>query len=157
MNAQSLLFLPYALLAALLVWVAIGDFRTRTIPNWLNGAIALLGVSTWFTTGMSLWPDVAAQLALATGILVVFAFLFAKGMMGGGDVKLLAALALWFPIMEMMRLLIIMSLCGGVLTLGYLLHHKFRKLLDRPEIPYGVAIALAGLWAIYERNLNQFV
>ncbi len=157
MNAQTLLMLPYAALAVLLIWVAIGDFRARIIPNWLNATIALLGVSTWFLSGMPLWPGVAMQVALAAGILLVFAFLFAKGMMGGGDVKLLVALALWFPAMEMMRLLVIMSLCGGALTLAYLLHHKLRKILDRPEIPYGVAIALAGLWVIYERNLNQFV
>src|SRR3546814_15396644 len=76
--------------------------------------------------------------------------IFATGMMGGGDVKLLGALALWLPWQPMMMLLLIMSVLGGVVTVITVLHHKIGRRIGRPEIPYGVAIALAGLWVVGE-------
>jgi prepilin peptidase CpaA len=78
------------------------------------------------------------------------------GWMGGGDVKLLGALALWLPLVPLMRMLFAMSLLGGVLTLIVVAVHRLRKLKTSPEVPYGVAIASAGLWVIGELYLNQF-
>ena len=75
---------------------------------------------------------------------------FAIGAMGGGDVKLIAALGLWFPLGHMMNLLLVMSILGGVLTLAMLVHHKFTKKPGRPEIPYGIAISAAGLCVIFQ-------
>jgi len=77
--------------------------------------------------------------------------------MGGGDVKLTAALALWFPPLSTVKFLILMSLAGGVLTLVILAVHRAKKLQGRPEIPYGVAIAFGGLAILTQRFLNQFV
>jgi prepilin peptidase CpaA len=50
----------------------------------------------------------------------------------------------------------LMSIAGGVLTLGLLAWHRARKLEGRPEIPYGVAIAFGGLAILTQRFLNQF-
>lgn len=145
------------LLAAALIAAAIGDWRTRTIPNRLNGAIALLAIPFWWANGLSLWPDVAIQIALALGVLLAFNLVFSLGLMGGGDVKMLAALALWLPWGAMLYLLVIMSLAGGVLTIAMLIPHRIAKSAGNPEVPYGIAIAFAGLWLIGERFLNQFV
>ena len=82
--------------------------------------------------------------------------LFALGMMGGGDVKLLGALALWFPWQVLMALVMLMAVLGGAVTLVVLIHHRIAKKAGQPEIPYGVAISLAALWVIGERYLNQF-
>src|SRR3712207_8926707 len=49
---------------------------------------------------------------------------FAVGMMGGGDVKMIAALALWLPPAAVLKLLVIMSIAGGVLTLALLIPHR---------------------------------
>ena len=76
--------------------------------------------------------------------------------MGGGDVKLAAALALWFAPGDTVRLIILMSLAGGLLTLVVLGVHRARKKEGRPEVPYGVAIAFGGLWLLAQRFLNQF-
>ena len=76
--------------------------------------------------------------------------------MGGGDVKLLGALALWLPLLAMLKLLLIMSILGGVLTLIMLAIHRWQRALGKPEIPYGIAISLAGLWVMIERNFNHF-
>jgi prepilin peptidase CpaA len=77
-------------------------------------------------------------------------------MMGGGDVKLAAALALWFPPASTIKFLVLMSLAGGVLTLVVLAFHRARRREGRPEIPYGVAIAFGALAILTQRFLNHF-
>jgi prepilin peptidase CpaA len=145
-----------AVLAAMLIVVATGDLRSRTIPNWLNGAIALLAIPFWWLSGLSLWPDIASQIGVAAIVFLLFALAFRFGMMGGGDVKLLAALALWLPLGAMVKLLVIMSLAGGALTVAMMVGQRLGKNKEAPEVPYGVAIAFGGFWLIGERFLNQF-
>jgi prepilin peptidase CpaA len=143
-------------LAAMLVVAAVIDVRTFTISNRLNAAVALLAPVYWWSLSLSLWPGVAVQLAAGAIVFVVLAGAFFVGMMGGGDVKLAAALALWFPPAGTVKFLVIMSLAGGLLTLGLVLFHKLKKRTDRPKIPYGVAIACGGLAILAQRFLNQF-
>ena len=144
------------LLALMLLVAAIGDLRTREISNWLNAGIALLAIPFWWSIGLSVWPDVALQLAVAAGIFLFFALLFHFGAMGGGDVKMVAALALWLPAGAVLNLLVIMSLGGGVLTLAMMIRHRMRKTGEELEIPYGVAIAFGGFWVLAEPFLNHF-
>ena len=137
-----------AVLAALLLLAAIGDLRSRTIPNWLNGAVALLAIGWWWANGWALWPDIAIQVAIALLLLLLFGALFAMGAMGGGDVKLIVALALWLRPAVVPEMLMVMALAGGVLTTAMLIWHRWRKAEGRPEIPYGVAIVAAGCWVV---------
>ena len=145
-----------AILAAMLIVAAAGDLRTRTIPNWLNGAIALGAISFWIVSGIDPWPDMASRLAVAAVVFVLFAIAFRFGAMGGGDVKMVTALSLWLPLGAVIKLLVIMSLAGGVLTVAMLIRHRRAKAENALEIPYGVAIAFGGFWLIAERFLNQF-
>ncbi|WP_116969991.1 prepilin peptidase [Blastomonas sp. UPD001] len=151
--------LVYGLLAALaiaLLHAAYTDIVRREIEDWLNAGIALTAPVFWWACGLSFWPDMALQLALGAGVFVFFALMFAIGAMGGGDVKLLGAIALWFPWAEMARITIIMSLIGAVLTVMVVAVHKVRRSPGRPEVPYGVAIAMAALWPVGERFFNHF-
>ena len=150
-------WLLIGLLAAILVAAAIGDWRSRIIPNRLNLAIALLAIPYWWASDVSLWPGVAQQIAVAALVFGAFALLFHFGWMGGGDVKMAGALALWLPAAAVLQLLVVMSLAGGVLTLAMLIPHRIARSAGNPEIPYGIAIAFAGLWIFGERFLNQFV
>jgi len=145
-----------AILAAGLLLAIAGDLRTRTIPNKLNAAIALLAIPFWWLSGLPLWPGVAIQIAMAAGLLALFAIAFHFGAMGGGDVKMIAALALWLTPDATLKLLVIMSLAGGVLTIAMLVRHRLANIETPIEVPYGVAIALAGFWVLGERYLNQF-
>jgi prepilin peptidase CpaA len=145
-----------ALLALLLIIGAVTDIRERVISNRLNIAIAVSAPLYWWATSVSLWPGVGIQIGMAFAVFAVFAGLFSLGLMGGGDVKLLGALALWLPWQEMGKLLVIMALVGGVITLTTLLYHRVMRRSGQPEVPYGVAIALAGLWVLGELNLNPF-
>ncbi|ASY44924.1 peptidase [Sphingobium sp. GW456-12-10-14-TSB1] len=135
-------------LGALLIAAAITDLRARIISNRLNLAVAALAPLWWLANGYALWPDMAVQLLVGAAIFTLFAALFALGMMGGGDVKLLTALALWFPWQAILSLVVLMALLGGVVTLVTVIHHKMTHRLGQPEIPYGVAISLAALWLL---------
>ena len=144
-------------LAATLVVAAVIDVRTFTISNRLNLAVALSAPLYWLSISMSPWPDMAIQLAAGGIVFAILAAAFYAGMMGGGDVKLAAALALWFSPLGTIKFLVLMSIAGGVLTLVILLWHRLRQREGRPEIPYGVAIAFGGLAILTQRFLNQFV
>lgn len=145
-----------AALALLLLAACWFDLRTRTIPNELNFAAALLAIPFWWASGLSLWPDAALQVSVAAGVFGLFALAFALGAMGGGDVKLIGALALWLPWQAVLLVLVIMSIAGGALTLAMLIRHRLAKRETPLEIPYGVAIAFGGLWLIGQRFLYQF-
>jgi prepilin peptidase CpaA len=144
-----------ATLALLLCWGAATDLRGRIISNRLNIAIALLAPVWWWANGLSLYPGVAIQIALAVAVFIIFAGMFALGLMGGGDVKMLGAIALWMPLGAMANLIVLMALLGGAVTMATMAHHRMARKEGRPEIPYGVAIALAGLWVIGEPYLNS--
>ena len=143
--------LAYGLLAALaiaLLIAAVSDLRTRLIHNWLTFGIALAAPAFWWASGLSLWPGVAGQIGLGLAAFAVLAGLFAAGAMGGGDVKLLTALALWLPWQPFLKLVVAMALLGGVLTLLCVARHRIGRHTGKLEIPYGVAIAGAGLWVL---------
>lgn len=142
-------------LGGLLLAAGIEDARKRTIANGTNAAVALMAPAWWWAQGLALWPDVPLQLAFAAIILMVFAGAFALGMMGGGDVKLIAALALWLPVGPFLTLLMVMSLAGGAVTLLMMAERRLWPSEAALEIPYGVAIAFAGLLALREPILNQ--
>ncbi len=144
------------LLAILLLVAAVVDVRTFTISNSLNLLVALLAPIYWLSIELPLWPNAAIQLGVGVAVFALLAGAFYAGMMGGGDVKLAAALALWFSPGSTIKFLVLMSLAGGVLTLVVVAIHRARRREGRPEIPYGVAIAFGGLVILTQRFLNQF-
>ena len=144
------------LLAATLLWIAVVDVRTYTISDRLNLAIALAAPLYWWSVGLPLWPDAAIRIGVAAVVFLLFAGAFYMNVMGGGDVKLAGALALWFAPYETLTLIVIMSIAGGVLTLIVVGVHHVRKQTGRPEVPYGVAIAVGGMSLLAQRFLNHF-
>lgn len=105
-------------LAIALLVAAFTDLKSRTIGNNLNLAIAAGAPLFWWASGVSLWPGVAIQLGMAVATFAVCCLFFAIRQMGGGDVKLLTALALWFPPTNFFGLVLIMAMVGWVLTLA---------------------------------------
>lgn len=143
-------------LGVLLLSAGLEDIRHREIANWKNAAIALLAPLWWYAAGFDPWPGMAIQLGVATIVFAVFVGAFALGQMGGGDVKLIGALALWLAPMRVLDMLLAMALLGGALTLAFLIERRVRPSNDPVEVPYGVAIAIAGLISLGEPLLNQF-
>jgi prepilin peptidase CpaA len=154
-----------AVLALTLVVAAIVDVRTFTISNRLNAAIALIAPLYWWSVQLPLWPDGAIRIGVAILVFALLAVTFFIGMMGGGDVKLAAALALWFAPWETARFIVYMSIAGGLLTLVVMWAHRRwpdwqvdeqGQTRAKPEVPYGVAIAAGGLVILAQRFLNHF-
>ncbi|WP_375395706.1 prepilin peptidase [uncultured Sphingomonas sp.] len=146
---------PFVALIALLLWAGLEDIRRREIANWKTGTIVLLAPVWWWANGLYLWPDVAAQIGLAIGVFAIFAAAFHFGWMGGGDVKLIAALALWLPFGGFVAMLVAMSLAGGAITLAMIAEQRLRRRGGHIEVPYGVAIAFSAIVTIREPILNQ--
>ena len=134
-----------AALGLMLVSAGIEDARIREIANWKNAAIALAAPLWWWASGLAPWPGMALQLLLCGGVLAVFGGAFACGWMGGGDVKLIAALALWLPLAPLLDMLMIMAIAGGVITVIMVIERRIKRAQAVPEVPYGIAIAVAAL------------
>ena len=142
--------ISYGLLSALaiaLLIAAFTDLRRRQIDNWLNAAIALGAPAFWLASSQT-WVDVLFHLIIALVMFILLAFMFALRAMGGGDVKLLTVLALWIEPIWFVKLLMVMSLLGGALTLVVVALHFARRRTGRIMVPYGIAISFAGLWAL---------
>ena len=148
--------LTYALLGALatgLLIAAFTDLRRREIDNWLTAAIALAAPLFWLASEFSLGA-MGIQFAIALGSFVILTGLFALNMMGGGDVKLLTALSLWIAPLWYVKLIVVMALVGGVLTLIFGAIHLARRKQGQVAVPYGVAISAAGLWVLVSQHLG---
>lgn len=143
----------------LMIAAAVGDFRRLVIPNWLVLALCALWPLHIATTGAVSLATTPASIFVAGAVLASGALLFARGLIGGGDVKLLAAASLWAGPSGVMRLLLMTALCGGALALAFLtalgrLSGAGRRIpqagaaivgTGSTPIPYGVAISAAAL------------
>jgi prepilin peptidase CpaA len=131
---------------ALFVTAAYGDVKTLRIANWLVAAVAALGLCRLIVIG-----DLSVALYTVGASLVVFiaAFLlFWRGLVGGGDAKLMTATALLVGYSHLFNFLVLMSLCGALLSLAILVIW-WRSEESQPRaqlaVPYGAAIAAGGI------------
>ena len=130
-----------AALLPLLAMAALVDLRRRRIPNWIAGAVAGLGLAALAMNhaGM-LWQHVlVALLTLVAGIAI-----WSRGLLGGGDVKLLAALSLWAGPAHVGSLLLATGLAGGLLALGLMLVGPAGRLPATAMLPWRLARLLPG-------------
>ena len=126
--------ISYGLLAGLaiaLIYAAFTDLRRREIDNWLTAGIALIAPLYWWAGGLPL-ADIGWQIGLAAAAFGLAALLFYLGQMGGGDVKLIAALALWFPPVDFLKLAMIMALLGYILSVAPAIPNMDRTGMSRP-------------------------
>jgi prepilin peptidase CpaA len=153
----------------LLLHVATIDVATRLIRNEICLALALLG-----TIGQLAAPMQLVESAIVAAILfLLLLVVYVRGWMGGGDVKLIAALAIGLPLVGVVQLLTVTALAGGVLALVHLMMRqlpnprlapagssfarrvyaveRWRHLRQAP-LPYGVAIACGGIWTILSKG-----
>jgi len=142
-----------AVLAAyliLLVLIMFSDMRARRIPNW--AVLALLGVFIAASlTGQIAAPLWSSAAAAAIAFVVGFA-LYAARIIGAGDAKLFAAVALFAGLGYLAPLSLFTALAGGLIAVGIILANPKRVMrgltaAGRAEakggIPYGVPICLA--------------
>jgi prepilin peptidase CpaA len=135
----------------------VGDLTTMTIRNslvlFLIGAYIFLAPCAGMPSQAILHSALAAILVLIVGFV-----LFLRGGIGAGDVKFAAAATLWLGADQALAFLVHTALFGGVLTILLLTARRLnlpsafkgvawiRRLHDRQTgVPYGIALALAGL------------
>jgi len=152
--------ISYLLFPGLLLCAGVGDCLTLKIPNWLTAAIALSFLPMALLAGL---PAVAYfwHLLIAMAVLGAGFSLYAAGLFGGGDAKMLAAAALWFGWPALVPFLAYTALAGGVLAVIVIFWNIVRAdqeirgntwitSLDKfkPSVPYGAAIAAGGILAL---------
>ena len=146
MNAQMVTYGLLAGLAIAVLYAAFTDVRARKITNRLTLTVAACAPLFWWASGLSLWPGVAAQLGMAVGMFAFGALMFKLRQMGGGDVKLLTAIALWLPPAFFFTLMLMICIANGVLTVFMIKRHRKAKRAGRGDeklqIPYGVSVAV---------------
>ncbi len=107
--------IPAVALSVALV-ACVSDVRKRRIPNLLTFGAALAALVVHLVTGGASGAGVAIG-GWLLGTALFLPFFFVRGM-GGGDVKLLAALGAWLGPRDVLWLAIYSSMAGGALALG---------------------------------------
>lgn len=142
---------------ALVIWAALSDIRDLIIPNRIVVAILLLyPVHASISDVQVNWPT---DVFIGAVVFFVGAFLFRMKFVGGGDVKLLAAVTIWAGSGLALPMILVTVLAGGVLGViavgtnvwvnrdtGLLTLSGLRK----ERLPYGAAIGFGGLFAIVQ-------
>lgn len=139
-------------LVALLVAAAIEDAVRLKISNVLSLAVFIAAIVAMVLGGLevALWQNALVFAVLLAG----GTLLFGAGKMGGGDVKLLAAVGLWCSLKAAVTLLPMVFITGGLLALVILLARTIapegssrRVMVLKPGsgIPYGIAISAGAL------------
>ena len=154
---------PGLILMVLLALVVLYDGLTYRIPNWLNGLIAVMFVLAHLQNwDRMFWANHIGAAALVFVVGIVF---FRFRWLGGGDVKLIGACALWTGFAQLPELIVYGALAGGALALAILLCRRVNALMGPampgwlrggalamldPErgLPYGLAIAFGALIAL---------
>jgi len=143
---------------ALMIFAAMMDLFTMTIPNRISIILIAGFILAAPLTGME-WEQFLVHLATGVAVLFIGIMMFAFGLLGGGDAKLLAAASLWIGLGELGQYMIAVSVLGGLLALviflyrgtlppGWLLGQQWAlRLHNKKEgIPYGLALTGAALW-----------
>lgn len=141
---------------AAMIFAAVMDLMTMTIPNRISLALLAAFLVAAPLAGLSL-ETFLVHAGVGFAVLCVGIALFSLGWFGGGDAKLMAAVALWLGPSHLLLYFVQMSILGGVLAILCLAYRRMpMAALPLPEwalrlhrqgtgIPYGIAIAGAGL------------
>ena len=154
----------------LLIYVAVVDIATRLIHNEICLALALLGIVRQVAGP----PHLIESLTVATILFLLLIVIYERGWIGGGDVKLLLALAIGLPLAGVIQLLTITTLSGAVLAVAHLMMRRlpvprpapagssllrrvyaverWRNVRQAP-LPYGAAIACGGICTVLSQGL----
>lgn len=150
--------LALALAAGALVAAAIADLRFYQIPD--RHAVAIALAFPLFALGAGL-HEALSGLAIGAVAFALGIVLFARSWLGGGDVKLLAAVALWTPPSLLTAFALATSLAGAGLSIAMLTPLRryappppaalTQKGALRQPIPFAIAIAAGGLFVLLKR------
>ena len=164
MTITTLSVLVFPLLMAL---AASSDMLTMRISNILVGVLLVAFFVVAFAAGLPI-NDIGLSVLLGLAVLAVSFAFFAFGWIGGGDAKFVAATAMWIGPSFILPYLIYAALLGGALTLLLLAVRRWPlpatlarvPCIDRLHdakagVPYGIALAVAGLLVYSQTPIFQ--
>ena len=141
-----------------MAYAAVMDVFTMTIPNRVSLALVAGFFGAAILGGMPM-IEILKHLGIGLAVLALAIFMFHQRWVGGGDAKLLAAASLWFGVDHIGDYMFMVAMFGGLLSLFFMSFRSFippvmiagrdwaERLHDKNAgIPYGVALAAAGLW-----------
>lgn len=152
---------------------AYSDYKGLTIPNRYSLIVIfsfLIGFAALYAGGQrELFFEPFFSHLLACGAVFLLTFImFAVGVWGAGDSKLLLAYALWTGFAGLKVLIFVMAVTGGLLGLFALFVKKYKPFARAPEgqwigrvqsgesvVPYGVAIAAGAFAAFYNAGYME--
>mgnify|MGYP001548015344 CR=1 FL=1 len=154
--------LAFAFLMLIAAWTDAAKF---TIPNWIPALMIALWLLAAPFLGLG-WGGAGLSLATLAGVLALGLALWAPGWLGGGDVKLIAAGALWFGWPDVFTFILFAAAAGGVLALVLIALRRVAPALPvsaetitnsalapGAPAPYAVAIAAGALLALPQSAL----
>lgn len=143
--------LPLILLSPILVFTAFSDLKYLRIPN----SLSLIAVSLFICTAPLLsLEEFGLRIAIAATVFIIGFIGFVLGLIGGGDVKILAALMLFIPsqTLQLFSLAFSAALILGILFVLLLRatprpnESSFEAIRSPGKFPMGISIALVGLF-----------
>ena len=156
----------FSLLMCRAIW---SDLTSLTLSNRLCLATVLLYLAYLLATYMPGYglpiQDILISVAISAIIFIVCAGFFALGIMGGGDVKLIPAVALWAGTAHILNYLFITAVMGGLFAAAIIIMNRIKiskyfkssvnvnlSVAEKKEsaVPYGVGIAVGGLYVAYQ-------
>jgi len=139
----------YTIFLILLGIAAVSDLRARVIPNRYPVAVAAAFLPLAALGAVPAWPG---HLLVFAAVFAACLALFAAGLLGGGDAKLLPAAALWAGPSTLAEFLLVTAVTGGAIALTLAIKAKWAgrrrspmesEAAPRPDMPHGGSEAAA--------------
>lgn len=162
MSGQSLALVVHWLSAAVyplaVLCAVVSDARRLLIPNWTSAAVAVAFLPAAITGGFG-FAAIGLHYGIGLGLLAVGVLFFRLGALGGGDIKLLAAVGVWIGWDNLGPYLALVAALGGVLALAVMAAARLKRVwpalaripwlgdgaVRSQALPYGVAIGAAAI------------
>lgn len=128
-------------LGFVLAWASYSDLRIREIPDAVPLGLMVCAVVGIMLGVYELTLNLAwAGLFIGSGLLILVSLF---GAMGGGDIKLMGALGMWFGPLKIVDVFLLSLVFGSIVACAYAT--KYRK--PKTAVPFGPAIAVAAMTA----------
>jgi len=140
----SLETLSFLILGSVLLLIAFIDFKTMLIPNWSVLLILVLGILfAFFNQDVSWLQRLIGFFGAGLGLLLIY--IFSRGGIGGGDIKLMAAVGFYLGWKLTLLAMFVGSMIGGICGVLILATGKGNL---KTAIPYGPFLVCGILFCI---------
>lgn len=161
---MTISFIIFAVFVFAMLSAARTDATTMTIPNW----ISLLLIGSFLILSpfiMTSWSMFGEHVLVGTSVFLFGFAMFAGGLFGGGDAKLMAATSLWWQWPDLLFYIVWSAIAGGIIAAFILWCRKYMPLtvLGRDwiyqlvkvqnDMPYGLALAFGGIFTLLNSEI----